>query len=99
MRDPFLGVVALDGPSGTGKSTVARRLAEALGARYLDTGAMYRAMTVAVLDAGVDLDNGGAIDTTTSSVELWISLKFVNQASQLTALMSASRSKMTWDRR
>jgi cytidylate kinase len=50
----FTGVVALDGPSGTGKSTVARRLAARLGARYLDTGAMYRAATVAVLRAGVD---------------------------------------------
>ena len=50
------GVVALDGPSGTGKSTVARGLARRLGARYLDTGAMYRAATVAVLRAGVPLD-------------------------------------------
>ena len=48
------GVVALDGPSGTGKSSVARRLANSLGARYLDTGAMYRAVTLAVLRAGVD---------------------------------------------
>ncbi|MEU4445737.1 (d)CMP kinase [Actinosynnema sp. NPDC050801] len=49
------GVVALDGPSGTGKSSAARRLAATLGARYLDTGAMYRAVTLAVLRAGVDL--------------------------------------------
>lgn len=48
------GVVALDGPSGTGKSTVARRLAGRLGAGYLDTGAMYRAVTLAVLRADVD---------------------------------------------
>lgn len=47
-------VVAVDGPSGSGKSTVSRRLATALGARYLDTGAMYRAATWAVLQAGVD---------------------------------------------
>jgi CMP/dCMP kinase len=50
----FAGVVALDGPSGTGKSTVARRLAVRLGLRYLDTGAMYRAATLAVLRAGAD---------------------------------------------
>jgi cytidylate kinase len=53
-RGELRGVVALDGPSGTGKSTVARKLATQLGARYLDTGAMYRAATVAVLRAGVD---------------------------------------------
>jgi CMP/dCMP kinase len=50
----FRGVIALDGPSGTGKSTVARLLAQRLRAQYLDTGAMYRAATVAVLQAGVD---------------------------------------------
>ncbi|MGY0230656.1 (d)CMP kinase [Longispora urticae] len=50
----FQGVVAVDGPSGSGKSTVSRRLAEALDAAYLDTGAMYRAATWAVLQAGVD---------------------------------------------
>jgi cytidylate kinase len=43
-------VVTIDGPAGAGKSTVARALAERLGFRYLDTGAMYRAVTVAVLD-------------------------------------------------
>jgi cytidylate kinase len=58
---PFRGVVALDGPSGTGKSTVARRLARQLGARYLDTGAMYRAATLAVLRAGVALDDAAAV--------------------------------------
>lgn len=48
------GVVAVDGPSGTGKSTVTRRLAALLGARYLDTGAMYRAAALGVLRAGAD---------------------------------------------
>lgn len=50
------GVVAVDGPSGTGKSTTARGLAVRLGARYLDTGAMYRAATLAVMRADVPLD-------------------------------------------
>ena len=53
----FRGQITLDGPSGTGKSSVARAVARKLGAAYLDTGAMYRAATVAVLDAGVDLDD------------------------------------------
>ena len=56
---PF--VIAIDGPAGTGKSTVARRVAQALTAGYLDTGAMYRIVTLAVLDAGVDPDDADAV--------------------------------------
>jgi cytidylate kinase len=52
----------MDGPSGTGKSTVSRRLAQATGAAYLDTGAMYRAVTLAVLRAGVDPGSQAAED-------------------------------------
>jgi cytidylate kinase len=58
---PFTGVFALDGPSGTGKSTVARRLAKRLAARYLDTGAMYRAATLAVLRSAVDSTDAASI--------------------------------------
>jgi CMP/dCMP kinase len=54
-------VVAVDGPSGSGKSTVSRRLAQALGAAYLDTGAMYRAATWAVLRDGVDPADAGTV--------------------------------------
>ena len=53
-RSRFEGVVAIDGPSGTAKPTVARALARRHAARYLDTGARYRAATLAVLRAGVD---------------------------------------------
>ena len=55
MPPPSSLVVAIDGPSGSGKSTVARRVAEALGLQYLDTGAMYRALTWWALEQGVDL--------------------------------------------
>ena len=61
MSADFVGQVALDGPSGTGKSSVARAVAARLGAAYLDTGAMYRAATVAVLDAGVDPEDAEAV--------------------------------------
>ena len=54
-------MVAVDGPSGSGKSTVSRQLAAALRARYLDTGAMYRAVTLAVLQAGVDPSDADAV--------------------------------------
>ena len=52
-------VIAVDGPAGTGKSSVSRGLARSLGARYLDTGAMYRIVTLAVLRAGIDLGRCG----------------------------------------
>src|ERR1019366_2854858 len=57
---PMTAVVAIDGPSGAGKSTVARGVAAALGVEVLDTGAMYRAVTFVVLDAGVDPNDADA---------------------------------------
>jgi len=51
-------IVAIDGPAGAGKSTVARMLAERLGFRYLDTGAMYRALTWLAMREGMDLSDG-----------------------------------------
>jgi CMP/dCMP kinase len=54
-------IVAIDGPAGAGKSTVARGLAERLGFRYLDTGAMYRALTWLALEEGLDLEDGRAL--------------------------------------
>jgi len=54
-------VVAIDGPSGSGKSTVARQVASALGLRYLDTGAMYRAVTWLALREGVPAEDEAAL--------------------------------------
>ena len=63
-------VIAMDGPSGTGKSTVSRRLATALDARYLDTGAMYRVETVWVLRAGVDPTDAGKVADVVATLPL-----------------------------
>ncbi|SCF29710.1 cytidylate kinase [Micromonospora purpureochromogenes] len=65
-------VVAVDGPSGSGKSTVSRRLAAGLGARYLDTGAMYRAITWAVLRSGIDLTDVESVAKVAGEVDLRI---------------------------
>ncbi len=54
-------VIAIDGPSGVGKSTVSTAVAASLGLAYLDTGATYRAATLAVLDAGVDVHDEAAV--------------------------------------
>jgi cytidylate kinase len=52
-------VIAIDGPAGSGKSTVARALAARLGLGYLDTGAMYRAVTFAAMELGLELTDAG----------------------------------------
>jgi cytidylate kinase len=64
--------VAVDGPSGSGKSTVSRRLAQVLGAEYLDTGAMYRAVTLAVLQAGADPHDADTVTKIAIELELTI---------------------------
>ncbi|MEZ0165133.1 (d)CMP kinase [Kineococcus sp. LSe6-4] len=63
-------VVAVDGPSGSGKSSVSRAAAAALGVAFLDTGAMYRAVTWAVLEAGVDLSDAEAVAAHVRTVPL-----------------------------
>ena len=65
-------VVAIDGPAGTGKSSVSRGLAHALGSRYLDTGAMYRIVTLAALRAGVDLADVAAIEQAAADAEVGV---------------------------
>lgn len=57
----MVAIVAVDGPAGSGKSSVCRGVAKAMGYRYLDTGAMYRAMTWAVLQAGISPNDSAAI--------------------------------------
>src|SRR5213595_2328372 len=54
-------VIAIDGPAGAGKSTVARAVADALGLTYLDSGAMYRCVALAALRAGIDVDHSSAV--------------------------------------
>jgi cytidylate kinase len=63
-------IVAVDGPAGTGKSSVSRGLARALRARYLDTGAMYRIVTLAVLRAGIDPADQAAVGAAAANVML-----------------------------
>ena len=70
VTSPKTPVVAIDGPAGSGKSTVARAVSEALGLPALDTGAMYRAVTWAVLDAGVDPADAPAVANLTQGLDL-----------------------------
>jgi CMP/dCMP kinase len=63
-------VIAIDGPAGSGKSTVAKRLAQRLGLDYLDTGAMYRAVTFAALRRGIDPADAEPVVMLAKSVEM-----------------------------
>lgn len=66
-------ILAVDGPSGTGKSTTCRALAKQLDAKYIDTGAMYRVATLAVLRAGVDPQDTQAAIAATANLPLTVS--------------------------
>jgi cytidylate kinase len=67
-------VIAIDGPSGSGKSSVSKAVARKLGAAYLDTGAMYRAITYSVLADGTDLSDANAIAQAVRDAKLSISV-------------------------
>ena len=66
-------IVAIDGPAGAGKSTVAKRLAHALGIDYLDTGAMYRAVTFGVMQRDIDVADETAVVSALSTMSIDVS--------------------------
>jgi CMP/dCMP kinase len=86
-------IVTIDGPAGAGKSTVASRLAERLGFRYLDTGAMYRALTWLAMQQGIDLGEGERLGdlARASRVELDESGRVSIAGSDVTSAIRQSR--------
>lgn len=73
--------IAIDGPAGAGKSTIAKRVAKELGAIYVDTGAMYRAMAVYFTRLGVDSDNEEAINAAVDGAK--VTIDYVNGEQQV----------------
>lgn len=71
-------VIAIDGPGGSGKSTVAKLVAERTGLPYLDTGAMYRAITFGVLQRGIDPSDWSAIDEALPTIDFDLGVATVN---------------------
>ena len=67
---PFRSVIAIDGPSGAGKGSVSRAIARALGCRYVDTGAMYRAVTWLAVQEGLSLDDEAALSALAGRAQL-----------------------------
>lgn len=68
-------IITVDGPAASGKSTVARKVAEILGFRYIDTGAMYRALTWQALENGIDISDEEALEKLAKEINIYFSEK------------------------
>lgn len=78
-------VIAIDGPSGSGKSTVGRRVADAVGLAVLDTGAMYRAVTLAVMRAGIEPADAHAAAAVARRVEVQVAARVLLDGEDVTS--------------
>ena len=90
-------IIAIDGPAASGKSTLGRRLAEALGYLFLDTGVMYRAVTWAVLQRGVDVRDEAAV--TQVAEDSLIDVRPASKADGRTSDVIVGGQDITWDTR
>ena len=79
--------IAIDGPAGSGKSTIGERVARVLGYLYIDTGAMYRALTVAMLERGLDASDGEALGDLAERMDMHVLLPTVADGRQYTVLV------------
>lgn len=87
--------IAIDGPAGSGKSTIGEQLARHLGYLYVDTGALYRAVAWLVLQEGVDVDNGLALAELARQAEIVISSPTIDDGRQYTVTVHGH--DVTWD--
>lgn len=87
--------IAIDGPAGSGKSTIGEQLARQLGYLYVDTGAMYRAVAWLAIYEGVDINDGSALKQLAESAELDINHPHVADGRQYTVI--ANGRDITWD--
>src|SRR5947209_10070895 len=89
------GRITIDGPAGSGKSTIGEQLAHRLGYLYIDTGAMYRAVAWLALQEGIDISNGPALERLAQHAEIVISRPQVNDGRQYT--VTARGRDITWE--
>jgi cytidylate kinase len=88
-------IIAVDGPAASGKSTLARRIADALGYLYFDTGVMYRAVTFAALLKGIDIDDEEAVSKIAIEIDIDVRQASVNDERQYDVIMDGE--DITWD--
>ena len=87
--------IAIDGPAGSGKSTIGEQLAQHLGYIYVDTGAMYRALAWLALKQGIAIDDGAALEQLARESSIVISRPQVNDGRQYTVMVNGQ--DVTWD--
>lgn len=87
--------VAIDGPSGAGKSTVGHALAQAIGANFVDTGLMYRALTLAAVESGVDIDDEMALGMLAAERRIDVERPRPDQADRLETVLLDGRDVTT----
>jgi CMP/dCMP kinase len=94
---PAVSIIAIDGPAGSGKSTVAQRLAQRLGYLYFDTGVMYRAVTLAALRASLPVDDRAAVEALARAVSIDVRPASRDDGRQYDVLLDEH--DVTWDLR
>src|SRR5690242_10970987 len=87
--------IAIDGPAGSGKSTIGERLAQRLGYLYIDTGAMYRAVAWLALQEGVDINDGAALERLAGLADIDISHPRINDGRQYSVTVHGQ--DITWE--
>jgi CMP/dCMP kinase len=92
MRQPLR--IAIDGPAGSGKSTIGEGLAQQLGYIYIDTGAMYRALTWLALKNGIDITDGAAMEELARHAEIAMSRPLIDDGRQYTVTVNGE--DVTW---
>ena len=95
MDKKEISLIAIDGPAASGKSTVGRLLAERLNFLYLDTGSMYRAVTWAVLERAIEVDDEAAVSEVANTLNIEVTTDGPNDGRQYTVL--ADGQDVTWD--
>ena len=94
---PYPDTIAIDGPASAGKSTIGRLLAQELGYLYFDTGVMYRAVTLAALQRGIEIADEGQVTELANQVRIDVSLPTIEDGRQYTVCVDAE--DVTWDLR
>jgi cytidylate kinase len=93
-KDSLARIIAIDGPAGSGKSTIAQRMAEMLGYLYFDTGVMYRAVTLAAIRHGVDIEDEVKVTSIARKVKIDIQPPTIEDGRAYTVLLDGD--DVTW---